>query len=94
MRLTEARIEAIAQAMADRLAEDEMVDLTMSEDDLADLIAQCLEKDLSREDAIQREAVEWLKVNRRHLQEGTDAWEVELQRQREAIAIRKGYLLP
>jgi hypothetical protein len=94
MRLTPARIESIAAALVDRLAEDELVDLTMSEAQAADLIAQWIEKDLAIEEGIQREAVEWLKVNRKHLQEGTSAWEVELGRQREAIALRKGYVLP
>jgi hypothetical protein len=94
MRLTEARIESIAQAMVDRLAEEELVDLTMSEEDLAELISQVMQRDLAQEDVIQREAVEWLQVNRKHLQEGSDPWQIELEQQRDAIAIRKGYVLP
>ena len=94
MRLSETRIEAIALAITDRLAEDELVDLTIDEDDLAHLIGDVIVKDLKLEDEIQREAVEWLEVNRKHLDTGSTAWQVELDQQREQIAIRRGYTLP
>jgi hypothetical protein len=94
MRLSEQRIEAIALAITDRLAEEELVDLTIDEEDLAHLIGEVIIKDLKLEDEIQREAVEWLEVNRKHLDTGSTAWQVELDKQREQIAIRRGYKLP
>jgi len=94
MRLSEERIEAIAVAITDRLAEDELVDLTIDEEDLAHLIGNVIARDLKLEDEIQREAVEWLEVNRKHLDTGSSAWQIELDRQREQIAIRRGYTLP
>ena len=50
MRLSEQRIENIALAITDRLAEDELVDLTIDEDDLAHLIGDVILKDLKLED--------------------------------------------
>jgi hypothetical protein len=94
MRLSEERIEAIAVAITDRLAEEELVDLTIDEEDLAHLIGNVIARDLRLEDEIQREAVEWLEVNRKHLDAGSNAWQIELDRQREQIAIRRGYTLP
>lgn len=94
MRLSEERIEAIALAITDRLAEEELVDLTIDEDDLASLIAEVMIKDFSREDEVQREAVEWLEVNRKHLDAGSSAWQIELEQKREQIAIQRGYRLP
>ena len=94
MRLNEERIEAISWSIVDRLADDEAVDLTMDEEDLVHLVATVLAKDLAREDEIQREAVEWVRTNKKHLQEGTDEWEIELDRRRDQIAIQRGYVLP
>ena len=94
MRLSEERIEAIALAITDRLAEEELVDLTIDEEDLASLIGEVMIEDFKREDDVQREAVEWLEVNRKHLDAGSSAWRIELERKREQIAIQRGYRLP
>lgn len=94
MRLSEERIEVISRAIVDRLAEDELIDLTLDEDDLANLVAQVLVKDLRREDEIQREAVQWVETNRKHLDAGSSPWQVEVDRRRELIAIQHGYVLP
>jgi len=94
MRLNDRRIDAIALAIVDRLAEEELVDLTFGEEDLVHLVGDCITRDLAREDEIQREAVEWLAVNRKHLVEGTSDWEIELDRQRDRLAIQRGYVLP
>jgi hypothetical protein len=94
MRLSEDRIEAISLAITDRLASEEFVDLTMDEEDLAHLIGGVIAKDLKTEDDIQREAVEWIAVNRKHLETGTTAWQIEMENQRELLAVRRGYTLP
>lgn len=94
MRMSEERIDKIAQDIVDRLAEDELVDITMDEEHLADRIAVLIADDLAREDLIQREAVEWLGRHRPHLEAGTSAWSIELGKKREEIAITRGYVLP
>lgn len=94
MRLSEERIEAISLAITDRIAEHELVDLTMDEEDLAELIGGVLLKDLAREDEIQRAAVEWVTVNKKHMEAGTTDWQIEVDRQREKMAVQRGYVLP
>lgn len=94
MRLSDDRIEAISLAITDRLADDELIDLTMDEEDLANLVGDVIRRDLAIEDEIQREAVEWLEKNKKHLVTGTSAWQIELEQRRESFAVRRGYLLP
>ena len=66
----------------------------MDEEDLAHLVGDVIRKDLAIEDEIQREAVEWLEKNKKHLEPGTSAWQIELDKQRESFAVRRGYQLP
>jgi hypothetical protein len=94
MRLSEERIEVIADAIVDRLAEEELVDLTLDEERLAGSIARLIAADLAKEEAIQRDAVAWLERHRPHLEPGTSAWSIELERKREEIAVTRGYVLP
>ncbi len=94
MRLSEERIERIATDIVDRLAEEELVDLTIEEDQLADLIAVLIHDDLEKENLIQQEAVEWLSRHKPYLERGTSQWSIELDRKREELAIVKGYILP
>lgn len=94
MRLREERIEAISMAIVDALCEEELVDLTIDEDELVHLVHQVIEKDLAREEEIGREAVEWVRVNKPHMDEGGNAWSIELEQRREQIARQRGYLLP
>ncbi len=94
MRLSEERIEKIATDIVDRLAEEELVDLTIEEDKLAEKIAVLILHDLQKEDLIQQEAVEWLARHKPFLEKGTSQWSIELDRKREELAIAKGYVLP
>jgi hypothetical protein len=94
MRMSEQRIERIATSIVDRLAEEELVDLTMDEEELAQRIARLIAGDLELEDAIREEASAWLTRNRPHLEPGTSDWVIELERKREEIAIAKAYVLP
>lgn len=94
MRLSEDRIDAIALAVTDRLAEEELVDLEIDEDQLADLISVVITKDLQREEEIQREAVEFVKKTKPTLEPGSSGWSIELERARDQFAIKRGYVLP
>ena len=71
-----------------------LLPLLLSQQDLASLIGEVIIGDLKREDEIQREAVEWLEVNRKHVEPGSNAWKIELDQKREQIAIQRGYFLP
>ncbi len=94
MRFSEERIEKIANDIVDRLAEEELVDLTIEEEELANLVGALLLSDLEMESKIRREAIEWLERNRPHLEPGTDDWSIELEKKLEDLAISKAYVLP
>ena len=94
LRLSEERIEVISIGISDRLAEEELVDLTIDEEDLADLIGEAIITDLKFENEVHREAVEWLEINGKHLDPGSSAWQIELEQRREQIAIKRGYQQP
>lgn len=94
MRLREERIEAISQAIVDALCEEELVDLTIDEEELVHLVSNAILADLAKEDEIQEEAVRWMQHNKPGLQEGTGPWEIELEKRLGQIAIQRGYTLP
>ena len=94
MRMSEERVEGISLAITDRLAEAELIDLTIDEDDVANLIFEVIIADMRMEEEVHREAVQWIETNKKHLEPGSTAWQVELDQRREQIAIRSGYRLP
>jgi len=94
VRLSEERIDAIALAITDRLAEEELVDMQIDEEDVADLISVVIQKDLAKEEEIQREAVEFVKKTKPGLEPGSSGWSIELDRAREQFAVKRGYRLP
>jgi len=94
MRLSEERIEKIATSIVDRLAEEELVDLTIEEEMLAERIGLLILQDLEKENQIQHEAVEWLSHHKSYLERGTSQWSIELEKKREELAIIKRYILP
>ena len=94
MRLSEERVDAIAMAIVDRLCEDELIDLEIEEENLADLVSEVLLKDLRREEEVQKEAVDFLKKTKPQLEPGSSGWSIELDRVRDRIAVKRGYVLP
>ena len=91
MRLSEERIAVLAQLIADRLLDDELVDLEIDEGDFRFMIEGVILKDLKVEDEIDEEATAFLKRTKPHLEEGSTEWEVELERKKEDLANARGY---
>ena len=87
-------LEKIATDIVDRLAEDELVDLTLDEKDLAEQIASLLLSDLLKENLIRQEALDWLVRHQPQLEPGTTTWSIKLEKKREEIAISNAYVLP
>lgn len=94
MRLSEERVDAIALAITDKVAEEELIDLEMDEENLADLISEVILKDLRKEEEVHREAVEFVKKTKPGLEPGSSGWSIELDRAREQFAVKRGYVLP
>ncbi|MBE0564343.1 MAG: DUF507 family protein [Krumholzibacteria bacterium] len=93
MRLSEERIAVLAREIADRLLDDELVDLEIDERDFRFLIEGLITRDLQIEDEIDEEATAFILRTRPHLEEGSTEWVVELDRKKEDLANARGYTM-
>ena len=92
MRLTEERIEVLARSIANRMLDEELIDLEIDEDRFVFLIQTLILRDLKIEDEIDEEATTFLLKNRPKLEEGSTEWEVEMERKKEEFSIARGYV--
>jgi hypothetical protein len=93
VRLTEERIEVLAGRLADRLLDEELVDITISERAFMDLIETWITKDLEIEEEINEAAVERLRSYSRRIEEGSGEWETLLDQAKEELARSRGYVI-
>lgn len=93
MRLTEERIAVIAKQICDALLDEEHVDLEITEERFRFIIESLLLEDFRLGDKIDDEATEWMRKHRPHVSEGTNEWEVQLEKVREDLAVAKGYVI-
>jgi hypothetical protein len=93
MRLSEERVAVIARDIANTLLDEELVDLEIEEDRFIFIVESAILKDLAIEDEIDEAATEWIKKNRRHVEEGSTEWEVEMERVKEELAVARGYVI-
>jgi hypothetical protein len=92
VRLTEERIAVLARSIADRLLDEELIDLEIDEDHLVFLVQDLILRDLKTEDEIDEEATTFLLKNKPNLEEGSTEWEVEMGRKKEEFSIARGYV--
>ena len=92
MRLSEERIGVLAKLISDRLLDEELIDLEISEDNFQFLIEKLILADLRIEDEIDEQATAFLLKNKPHLEEGSTEWGVEMERKKEEFAIARGYV--
>lgn len=92
MRLSEERIAVLAGLIADRLLDEEIVDLEIGEGDFRHLIENLIARDLRIEDEIDEEATAFLLKHKPNLEEGSTEWEVEMERKKEEFSIARGYV--
>ena len=92
MRLSEERISVLARLIADKLLDEENLDLEIEEDRFTFLLEAYLLRDLKMEDEIDEEATAFLLKTKPNLEEGSTQWEVELERKKEELSIAKGYV--
>ena len=92
MRLSEERVSVLARMVCDRLLDEELADLEISEDDFVFQVENLILKDLKIEDEIDEEATVFLLKNKPKLEEGSTEWEVELERKKEEFSIARGYV--
>ncbi len=92
MRLSEERVAVLSRMVCDRLLDEELADLEISEDDFVFQVENLILKDLKIEDEIDEEATTFLLKNKPKLEEGSTEWEVELDRKKEEFSIARGYV--
>ena len=91
MRLSEERVAVLARQICERLLDEELVDLEIAENDFVFQIESLILRDLRVEDEIDEEATAFLLKNKPNLEEGSTAWEVELERKKQDLAVARGY---
>ncbi len=92
MRLSEERVAIIASRITDSLLDEELVDLEIDEDGFKSLVENLIIRDLKIEGEIDEEATAFLLKNNPNLEEGSTAWEVELERKKEELSVARGYV--
>ena len=93
MRLSEERIEVIAGRLADRLLDEELVDITLTERAFLDQLEIWLTQDLEIEEEINEAAVKRLESYSRKIEHGSDEWEALLEKAKEELARARGYVI-
>ncbi len=92
MRLSEERVAVLARLVSERLLDEELVDLEISERDFRFMVESLILRDLKIEDEIDEEATAFLLKNKPQLDEGSTEWDIELERKKEEFVIARGYV--
>jgi len=92
VRLSEERVAVLARLISNRLLDEDLVDLEISEDRFGFLVESLIMRDLKIEDEIDEEATAFLLKNKPQLEEGSTEWEIELERKKEELSIARGYV--
>ena len=93
MRLSEERIEVIAGRLADRLLDEELVDITLTERAFLDQLEIWITQDLEIEEEINEAAVKRLESYSRKIEAGSSEWETLLDKAKEELARARGYVI-
>ena len=92
MRLSEERVAVVSRLICNNLLDEELIDLEIDEDGFIHLVENLIIKDMLVEGEIDEEATAFLLKNNPKLEEGSTAWEVELERKKEELSIARGYV--
>ena len=94
MRLSEEKIEKIAEDLADLLTErEDLVRVSVGAARLETDLTRFLVADLRIEDEIQQEALARMETYSRKMTPGSTEWTILLEKHRDEIAARRGYVL-
>jgi hypothetical protein len=93
VRLTEKRIERLAETVVDELLEADLIDFKPTRRQMVAEVARFITSDLAIEDDITNEAMAQLNTYSRKIVEGTTEWMVLLAKHKDEIAAKRGYTL-
>jgi len=92
MKLTEEKIQRLAERVVDRLLDDDLIDFKMPESRLRSGIGHVIEEDLRIDDEIANEAIAKIESYKREIPYGSDEWRLLFERFFREIAERRGYV--
>jgi len=92
MRLSEDRIQFIANQVAKELVDKQMLKFTGSRIVLESEIARVILEDLRIEDEIDREVVDMIDSMQRKVPQGSAEWQAIFMQKKEEIARRRNYI--
>lgn len=92
MRLSEERVAILARRISDNLLDEELIDLEVDEDGFRSLVENLILRDLKIEGEIDEEATAFILKTKPNLEEGSTAWNVELERKKEELSVVRGYV--
>lgn len=93
MRLNEKRVARLAEQIVDVLLEDDLIDFKPTTKQMVGEVARFITADLAIEDEINAEALARLETYSRKLTEGTTEWTLLLNKHRDEIAAKRGYVV-
>lgn len=93
MRLNEKRILRLAEQIVDYLLEEDLIDFKPTRKQMVNEVAQFIASDLAIEDEINTEALARLDTYSRKLAEGSTEWTLLLNKHRDEIATKRGYVV-
>ena len=93
MRLSEERVEILAARIVNRLLDEELVDITLSERAFEDVIETWITHDLEIEDQINEEAAARVDSYQRKIVHGSSEWEILIDKAKDELARSRGYVI-
>jgi uncharacterized protein len=93
VRLTEKRIDRLADRIVDTLLEEDLIDFKPTTKQMIAEVSRFIASDLAMEDEITNEAMARLATYSRKIVEGSTEWMLLLNKHKEEIATKKGYIL-
>ena len=93
MRLSEERIEILAARIVERLLDDELVDVTLTERAFEDVIETWITPDLEIEGQINEEAAARVESYQRKIAHGSNEWEILVDKAKDELARARGFVI-
>jgi hypothetical protein len=93
MKLSEQRINSICDQIVDRLVEEKVIKVTGRKSRVRTELERAMIGDLKIEEEIMRESKAFVRRSRNAPPEGSEAFDIQVRRQAEALAAKRNYVL-
>jgi hypothetical protein len=93
VRLNDKRIDRLAAQIVDVLLEEDLIDFKPTTRQMVSEVSRFITEDLTIEDEITNEAMARLATYSRKIVEGSTEWMLLLNKHKDEIATKRGYIL-